>query len=149
VRRVPSAGCLLLAATYAAISATLFAGYHDELPMIVLLGTGGLGLGFQFSALIAHLTNAVHTDYAADISGVSTTTMQIGGALGVAALGTLYLTQNQTSAAHATRAFAVTTTAFAAIALFATAMAHQATRTNRPKTTAKTQTIRANGTHAA
>ena len=149
VRRVPSAGCLLLAATYAAISATLFAGYHDELPMIVLLGTGGLGLGFQFSALIAHLTNAVHTDYAADISGVSTTTMQIGGALGVAALGTLYLTQNQTSAAHATRAFAVTTTAFAAIALLATAMAHQATRTNRPKTTAQTQTIRANGTHAA
>lgn len=48
--------------------------------------------------------------------------------LGVAALGTLYLSQAQAGAAHATHAFALTTTAFAAIALFATAMAHQATR---------------------
>jgi hypothetical protein len=36
----------------------------------------------------------VAADYASDISGVSTTTMQIGGALGVAALGTLYLGMN-------------------------------------------------------
>jgi hypothetical protein len=130
-RQAASAGCLLLAAAYAAISAALFAGHHQELLLIVLLGIGGLGLGLQFSALIAHLTNAVPTDYAADISGVSTTTMQIGGALGVAALGTLYLGQNHSSAAHATHAFALTSAVFAAIALLAMAMAHQATRRDR------------------
>jgi MFS family permease len=130
-RRAPWAGCLLLAATYAAISAVLFAGHHEELLLIVLLGMGGLGLGIQFSGLIAHLTDAVPTDFAADISGVSTTTMQIGGALGIAALGTLYLSQSHVSAAHATHAFALTVAAFAAIALFATGVAHQATRPRR------------------
>jgi hypothetical protein len=48
-------------------------------------------LGIQFSALLAHVTNAVPAEFAPDISGVSTTTLQIGGAVGVAAFGTLYL----------------------------------------------------------
>jgi hypothetical protein len=52
---------------------------------MVLLGAGGLGLGIQFSALIGHVTNAVPAGYAADISGVTTTTLQIGAAIGVAA----------------------------------------------------------------
>ncbi len=93
----------------------------------MLLGLGGLGLGIQFSTLIGHLTTAVPTDYAPDISGVSTTTLQVGGALGVAALGTLYLSLTPTGAGAATHAFAVTTAAFAAIALLAAAMAHHAT----------------------
>lgn len=131
LRRAPAAGCLLLAAAYAAISAVLFAGLHDEALLIVLLGAGGLGLGIQFSALVAHVTNAVHVDYAFDISGVSTTAMQIGGALGVAALGTLYLSQSRTGAAHAGHAFALTTAALAAIAMVAAAIAHQATRRER------------------
>jgi hypothetical protein len=99
--------------------------------LIVLLGAGGLGLGIQFSALVAHVTNAVHVDYASDISGVSTTAMQIGGALGVAALGTLYLSQSRTGAAHAGHAFALTTAALAATAMVAAAIAHQATRRER------------------
>lgn len=37
------------------------------------------------SALIAHLTAAAPADYAPDISGVNTTTMQIGAAVGVVA----------------------------------------------------------------
>lgn len=131
--RAPAAGCLLLTAAYAAISATAFAGHHGEPLLIVLLGIGGLGLGIQFSALLGHLTATVSTRYAADISGVSTTTMQIGGALGVAALGTLYLSQGQSSPAHAGHAFAVTTAALAAVALLATLMAHRATRTGRAR----------------
>ena len=59
--------------------------------LVVLLGAGGLGLGLQFSALVGHLTNAVAPRYAPDISGVSTTVMQIGGALGAAGFGTLYV----------------------------------------------------------
>lgn len=144
VRRLPARatstapvyGCLLLALAYTALSAALFTGYHDVTLLVVLLGIGGLGLGIQFSALIAHLTTVVPTEYAPDISGVSTTALQIGGALGVAAFGTLYLSlDSQAGASHASHAFALTTTAFAAVALLAGAAAHRATR-SRPATDA-------------
>jgi|ERR1017187_8009428 hypothetical protein len=84
--------------------------------------------GILFSAVIAHLTKAVPVEYAPDLSGVSTTAIQIGGAIGVAAFGTLYLSlTTHTGATHATHAFALTTAAFAAVALLATAAAHRAT----------------------
>jgi predicted MFS family arabinose efflux permease len=124
--RVAPAGCLLLAAAYVALSATLFAGRHPEALLVALLGAGGLGLGTQFSAMIAHLTGAVDTRYAPDISGVSTTTMQIAGALGVAAFGTVYL--SLAADGTATRAFAVVTAGFAAVAVLAAVLAHGATR---------------------
>lgn len=124
----PSVGCVLLTAAYLAISAALFSGHHSEALLVPLLGVGGLGLGILFSAVIAHLTKAVPIEYAPDISGVSTTAIQIGGAIGVAAFGTLYLTlASHAGAAHATHAFALTTAAFAAVALLATATAHRAT----------------------
>jgi hypothetical protein len=134
VRRLPArvgpqaapAGCLLLAGAYVALSASLFGGRHPEGLLVVLLGAGGLGLGIQFSAMIAHLTNAVSTRYAPDISGVTTTTMQIAGAVGVAAFGSAYL--SLASEAGATHAFAVVTAAFAAIAALAALLAHGATR---------------------
>ena len=95
----------------------------------MLLGAGGLGLGIQFSALIRHLTTAVPAEYAADISGVSTTALQIGAATGVAAFGTLYLSLTSRGGAEpATHAFAFTTAAFAVVALLATATAALATR---------------------
>jgi MFS family permease len=135
----PSAGCILLTAAYVAISAALFSGHHGEALLVALLGVGGLGLGVQFSALIAHLTETVPNEYAPDISGVSTTAIQVGGAIGVAAFGTLYLSLNANPAIHeATHAFAITTAAFAAIALLATATAyrstHQPTPTHRRST---------------
>jgi MFS family permease len=55
----PSAGCALLAAAYVAISVALFGDRHGEGLLLVILAAGGLGLGVQFSALIAHLSNAV------------------------------------------------------------------------------------------
>ncbi len=136
VRRVPArlgssaapAGCAILAVAYLAISVSLFADQRGEALLIVLLGLGGFGLGIQFSALIAHLTNSVADRYAPDISGVTTTTAQIGGAIGVAALGTLYFSlATQPSAAHATHAFAVVTAGLAAVTLLATAMAFHST----------------------
>ena len=98
VRRLPPrlgplaapAGCLLLAGAYVALSASLFAGRHAEALLVVLLAAGGLGLGTQFSALIVHLTNAVSEGYAHDISGVTTTTTTIAGAIAIAAFGTAY-----------------------------------------------------------
>jgi MFS family permease len=129
----PGAGCLLLAAAYSAISVMLFGGHHVQALLIVLLGVGGLGLGIQFSALIRHLTTAVPVEYAADISGVSTTALQIGAAIGVAAFGTLYLSLTaQQGASPATHAFAITTAAFAVVALLATATAALTTRQARP-----------------
>ena len=125
----PGAGCVLLTASYTAISAALFTGYHGEALLVPLLSVGGLGLGVQFSALIAHLTKTVPDEYAPDISGVSTTAIQIGGAIGVAGFGTLYLSLNANPGIHqATHAFAVTTAAFAGVALLATATAYRSTR---------------------
>jgi predicted MFS family arabinose efflux permease len=123
----PAAGCLLLAAAYATISASQLAGSHSLTLLVVLLGAGGLGLGIQFSSLVAHLTNAVPSRFAADISGVSTTTSQIGGALGVAAFGTLYLSLAGGGAAHASHAFAVVAGAFATVAALAAVTAGRAT----------------------
>jgi MFS family permease len=134
VRRLPPrlgplaapAGCLLLAGAYVALSASLFAGRHAEALLVVLLGAGGLGLGTQFSALIVHLTNAVSDGYAHDISGVTTTTTTIAGAIAIAAFGTAYL--SLASAGSATHAFAIVTAGFAAIAGLAALLAHGATR---------------------
>jgi predicted MFS family arabinose efflux permease len=126
---VPSAGCALLAAAYVAISATLFAGRHGEALLVAVLAVGGLGLGIQFSALISHLANAVPARYAPDVSGVSTTSIQIGGTVGVAALGTLYLGL----AGDPTHAFAVVTAALAGAALLAAAAAYRSTASVRAK----------------
>src|SRR5262249_39100230 len=71
------------------------------------------------------LTEAATPRYAPDISGVFTTTLQIAGAVGVASFGTAYL--SLAGGADPTRAFAVVTLAFAALALVAGATAYKAT----------------------
>jgi MFS family permease len=124
----PAAGCLLLTAAYSAISLMLFAGSHGEGLLIGLLAAGGLGLGINFSALIAHLTTAVPSGYAPDVSGVSSTTAAIGGTLGVAAFGTLYLSLSHAGTADATHSFAIITATFAIAALTAAAAARRATQ---------------------
>jgi predicted MFS family arabinose efflux permease len=137
VRRLPEerrpeaapAGCALLTVAFAAISATLFAGLRAEGALVVLLGAGGLGLGLQFSSMVGHMTAAVAPRYAPDISGATTTTITIAGAIAVAAFGTLYLgLQAGPGAASATHAFALVTSALAGIAAFACASAYRSTR---------------------
>jgi len=128
VRLAPAGGCLLLSASYLALSVALFTHHHAEVFVIVLLAAGGLGLGIQFSSLIAHLTTVVPVDFASDISGVSTTVMQIGASVSIAAFGTLYLSlTTHGGTGPATHAFAITTAAFAVVALLATATGHRAT----------------------
>lgn len=127
-------GCSLLAAAYLAIGVALFAGAGDGALLVVLLGIGGLGLGIQFSAMIRHLTECVSPSHAPDISGVSTTVMQIGGAVAVAAFGSAYLALDpRPGAGGASGAFATVTFAFAATALAAGASAHRATRQPSPE----------------
>jgi hypothetical protein len=96
--------------------------------LVVLLGLGGLGLGTTFSSILAHLTAAATPRYAPDISGIFTTTLQVAGAVGVATFGTVYL--DLVGHTDPTRAFAVVTAAFAAVALVAAAAGHRATHTS-------------------
>jgi MFS family permease len=125
---VAPVGFAILAAAYLAISATMFAGQHPAALLVALLGLGGLGLGTAFSATLAHLTKAATPRYAADISGVFTTCLQVAGALGVAAFGTAYLgLVSGSGAAPATHAFAVVTAGFALTALAAGGAAYRAT----------------------
>jgi hypothetical protein len=128
-------GCLLLAAGYCAISATMATGEHSEALLLVLLAIGGFGLGITFSSMLAHLTTAATPRYAADISGVFTTSLQVAGAIGIAAFGTTYLSQlTRPGPIQATHAFAITTAAFALAALIAAATAYKATHTGQAPT---------------
>jgi len=114
-------GYLVLAASYSAISACLFAGHFGAVAQITLLGFGGFGLGVGFTANIRHLTSAVEARYAPDISGLITTNSQIAGVTGVATFGTAYFyLAEQPGAAIATHAFAIVVAGFAVAALLAT-----------------------------
>jgi hypothetical protein len=126
---LPAAGYLLLTVAYLAISLALFAGQRAGVLLGVLLALGGLGLGTGFATLIGHLTDAVPGRYAPDISGVATTTLQIGGAIGVAGFGSIYLAlASHPGPVLASHAFAVTSLALGGTAVLAAAAAYLATR---------------------
>jgi len=129
---VPALGCLLVAVAYVSLSAALFTGYGREWVLLALLGLGGLGLGLMFGAVTGHLTTVVPADYAPDISGVSSTTVTIGGAIGVAAAGTLYLSlAAPPGPLAATHAYAVTTAVLGTAAFVAVVTGRLATRPGR------------------
>ena len=69
--------------------------------------------------MVGHVTNSMPPSYAPDVSGVTATTLQIGGAIGVAGFGGLYPALAGPGTASADHAFALTTLAFAAAALTA------------------------------
>ncbi len=149
VRRLPArvapaaapVGCLVLAGAYLAVSGALFAGRHPEGLLVVVLGVGGLGLGTQFSAMIAHLTSAVSERHAPDISGVTTTVMQIAATLGVAVFGTAYLgLAADPGPAAATHAFAIVTALLAVVAALAAVAAQRATQWRRRRSASVTRT---------
>jgi Major Facilitator Superfamily len=127
VALAPAAGCLVLTTAYAAISASLLTGHREEGLLVAVLALGGLGLGINFSAILAHLSSAVPAGYAPDISGVSSTIAATGGAVGVAAFGTLYLGLAHSGTGDATHSFALVSAGFAATALVAAAGARRAT----------------------
>jgi len=123
--RLPLIGCIVLALAYAALGVSLtFAPGADAL-LAALLALGGLGLGLNFSALIVYLTNATPVAQAADMSGLITTTAPVGGAVGVATLGSFYLAQMGVGAVPA---FAWTCALMAVAAAGAALLAHASTR---------------------
>lgn len=122
-------GTLLLAASYVGIGISLVAGATTGPLLVILLGVGGLCLGLQFTAQIAHVTNAVESRDAADISGLLNTVLRIAGVLGVAAFGTLYLSIASTPGrATAIHAFTLVTFACAITSLLATVAAYLSIR---------------------
>ena len=149
-RWLPVAGCGLLAVAFAGACAALLAGvggaaggpsWRTAAVLAPLLGIGGLGLGIEFATLIGRMTAAVEPKYAPDISGVSSTVIQIGGSIGVAAVGALYLGQVRDPG----HAFAAATAAMAALAVVALLAATRATRP-RPQPQTATGTAQAPAT---
>ncbi|HUA31184.1 MAG TPA: MFS transporter [Streptosporangiaceae bacterium] len=129
-RHMPWLGCAILGLAYALLAADMLTGTRPVGTLLVLLALGGLGLGTSFSAMLVHLAQAATPRYAADISGVFTTSLQIAGALGVAALGTLYLSRiTSPGASTSSHAFGIVCAAGALVAWLAALAAHRATQT--------------------
>jgi len=99
-RRLPSrshpllapAGCLAAVGGYLAVALVLRSGSPGGLALQVAMVVTGASLALAFSPLVTHALVRVPLHQAADASGLLTTTIQLGQALGVATFGSLYLT---------------------------------------------------------
>jgi MFS family permease len=85
-------GCLVAVGGYVAVAQVLHsgsqAGWHLQVALIVT----GASLALGFSPLVTHALVRVPLHQAADASGLLTTTIQLGQAVGVATFGSLFLT---------------------------------------------------------
>jgi hypothetical protein len=79
----------------------LAAGLHAGITALTWTGLAavGLGLGLSVSPLLTQSLTHVPTARAADASGLLTTTVQLGQLLGVAAIGSVYLSRAGSSSA--------------------------------------------------
>ena len=88
----PPLGCLVGGLGYAALGFGLRSGGPvGPLAQACLLVTG-LGLALGFSPLVTHALVRVPVHKAADASGLLTTALQLGQAVGMAVLGSVFLT---------------------------------------------------------
>ena len=143
-RRLPAAarrvlvpaGLVVSAAAYLALAAGLQAGAG------VLIWTGlaaaGLGLGLSVSPLLTQSLTHVPPARAADASGLLTTTVQLGQLLGVAAIGSVYLSRARSGPGRAAASAAAMSgtacwlAALSAAGLLAAAVMVRAARRRRP-----------------
>jgi hypothetical protein len=77
---------------YAAVALLLRSGGTGGLVLQVTLVVTGAALALGFSPLVTHSLVRVPLHQAADASGLLTTTIQLGQAVGVATFGSLFLT---------------------------------------------------------
>ncbi len=99
-RRLPAAwhhllaplGCLVAVGGYLAVASVLRSGGPGGVPLQVGLIVTGAALALGFSPLVTHALVRVPLRHAADASGLLTTTIQLGQAIGVATFGSLFLT---------------------------------------------------------
>ena len=89
---LPPLGSFLAIAGYAAIALDLRGGgTGGAVVQVLLIGTGA-ALALAFSPLVTHALVRVPLHQAADASGLLTTALQLGQAIGVATFGSLFLT---------------------------------------------------------
>jgi hypothetical protein len=108
-RRLPSRshpfltplGCLAGAASYAAVAVSQRSGGSGGLLLQLCLVALGGSLALAFSPLVTQALVRVPTHRAADASGLLTTAIQLGQAVGVAVFGSMFLTLGGASASAA------------------------------------------------
>ena len=99
-RRLPSGlhhliaplGCLVAVSGYAWVALVLRSGGQGGPLLQLALVVTGAALALGFSPLVTHALVRVPLAQAADASGLLTTTIQLGQAVGVATFGSLFLT---------------------------------------------------------
>lgn len=122
-------GGVVLAVAFWGITVGLLLGSTNTGLLIVLLGVGGLGYGAVFSGTLEGLTNVVTDEHAPDISGLFNTAIKLGGVLGVAVFGAVYLGLAPHGGQRAAvDAFTVTTAALGGTALLVAGSAYLAMR---------------------
>jgi len=131
-RRLPAAwhhlmaplGCLVAVGGYLAVADVLRSGGSGGVPLQAGLIVTGAALALGFSPLVTYTLVRVPLRHAADASGLLTTTIQLGQAVGVATFGSLFLTldtgRGATSAVSG-HALAITMSWLAAAMLLAVA----------------------------
>jgi MFS family permease len=97
-------GCLVAVGGYLAVASVLRSGGQGGVPLQVGLIVTGAALALGFSPLVTHALVRVPLRHAADASGLLTTTIQLGQAVGVATFGSLFLTLDTGGRAAATSA---------------------------------------------
>ena len=117
---LPPLGCLAGGAGYVAIGLTLRSGASGGPLLQVFLVVTGAGLALGFSPLVTHALVRVPTREAADASGLLTTAIQLGQAVGVAVLGSVFLTLTARGLASPTRPAALASAAISGHGLYVT-----------------------------
>ena len=89
-RFVPSLSYVIFALTYLGISAVVAGRTEAAVLLAAIFILSGIAQGGGFIGLMGQMTNSISKNYASDLSGVSTTAIEISGALGVSIFGGLY-----------------------------------------------------------
>jgi MFS family permease len=110
-------GFALAVGAYLVIAATLAGGTHGGVLVHVALVVFGAGMGAAFSPLLTNALVHVRPAEAADASGVLTTTVQLGQAIGVAAFGSVFLTLAVHGGPHPSASAIATTLTWLAVTL--------------------------------
>jgi MFS family permease len=92
-------GCVAAAGGYLAVALVLHSGRQGGLLLPVALIVTGASLALGFSPLVTQSLVRVPPHHAADASGLLTTMIQLGQAMGVATFGSLFLTLDAEHAA--------------------------------------------------
>jgi EmrB/QacA subfamily drug resistance transporter len=128
VRRVAAGGLVAMALGYFDLALLANSGaWHDAL-MLPVLALAGAGFGAGYSPVIGRAVADVPAENAKDASGLLTTAVQLFYALGVATIGSAFLSNSHAGTGHA---FAVAAAACGALGLVAAGFAAALTRAER------------------